>query len=201
MPSTLRRWALWCWVLGAVGLGLVQASRIVRFRSRLRDAVPAPAWLVEEAEAIGARLGVRTPEVLAVPDLGTPMLWCLGRPKLLLPCHLIKSLEASPVAGHPRPRAGPPPPRRPLGRPAGAGRGAGLVVEPALLAGPPPARRRGRARLRRLGGLGPARRPPDLCRSPVPDLFRVFPGRLAGPRPGGRRIGPLLREEIDHDLA
>ena len=23
------------------------------------------------------------------------MLWCLGRPKLLLPCHLIKSLEAS----------------------------------------------------------------------------------------------------------
>ena len=58
---------------------------------RLDDAVPAPAWLVEEAEELGLRLRVRVPELLAVPGLGTPMLWCLGRPKLLLPVHMIKS--------------------------------------------------------------------------------------------------------------
>ena len=61
--------------------------------------MPAPDWLVEEAERLGDRLGVRVPELLAVPGLGTPMLWCLGRPKLLLPCHMIKSLEASPAGG------------------------------------------------------------------------------------------------------
>src|SRR4029077_10108782 len=43
-PGLMRRWTLWCWAAGAIGLGLVQASRIVKFRNRLRDAVPAPAW-------------------------------------------------------------------------------------------------------------------------------------------------------------
>ncbi len=34
-----------------------------------------------------------SPELLVVPDLGTPLLWCLGRPKLLLPAALVKSLD------------------------------------------------------------------------------------------------------------
>lgn len=83
------------WVLGTMVLALVQAYRIFAFGRRLREAVPAPTWLVEEAEQLGERLQVRVPEILAVPGLGTPMLWCLGRPKLLLPGHLIKSLEAA----------------------------------------------------------------------------------------------------------
>ena len=44
---------------------------------------------------MGARLGVRVPEILAVPHVATPMLWCLGRPKLLVPGRLIKSIEAA----------------------------------------------------------------------------------------------------------
>ena len=84
---------LWVWALGTVVLALLQAYRIVAFRRRLRDAVPAPTWLVGEAEKLGERLKVRVPELLVVPGLGTPMLWCLGRPKLLLPGHLIKSIE------------------------------------------------------------------------------------------------------------
>ena len=89
--------ALWVWVLGTLMLGFFQASRIVAFGRRLRDAVPAPTWLVEEAQQLGEQLEVRVPELLVVPGLGTPMLWCLGRPKLLLPGHLIKSIE--PIAG------------------------------------------------------------------------------------------------------
>jgi beta-lactamase regulating signal transducer with metallopeptidase domain len=92
--ASIRWWALLGWVTGAFALGLAQVSRILRFRGRLRDAEPVPHWLVEEAERMGARLGVQVPEVLAVAHLGTPMLWCLGPPKLLLPCHLIKSIEA-----------------------------------------------------------------------------------------------------------
>ena len=55
--------------------------------------MPAPDDLVEEAERIGRCLGVRAPELLVVPDLGTPLLWCLGRPKLLLPAQLVKTLD------------------------------------------------------------------------------------------------------------
>ena len=78
-----------------MALGFVQVSRIIRFQAFLREAVPAPDWLVNEAQRMADRLGVRVPEILAVPCLGTPMLWCLGRPKLLLPCRFVKSLEAS----------------------------------------------------------------------------------------------------------
>ena len=89
----------------------------------------------EEAEEIGTRLGVRSPRSWSFPTWRRPMLWCLGRPKLLVPGRLIKSIDVGSLAGHPGPRAGPPLPRRPLGEPAGAARGPGLVVEPALLAG------------------------------------------------------------------
>jgi BlaR1 peptidase M56 len=47
---------------------------------------------VNELEWISEQLGTRAPEVLVLPDLGTPMLWCLGRPRLLLPARLVKSL-------------------------------------------------------------------------------------------------------------
>ena len=81
------------WLFLTVLLGLGQASRIIRFRGRLRAAVPAPEDLVDEAERIGRCLGVRVPELLVVPDLHTPLLWCLGRPKLLLPAQLVKTLD------------------------------------------------------------------------------------------------------------
>ena len=106
-----------------------------------------------------------------------------------------------PMARHPGPRTGPPPPRRPLGQPARAGRRPDLVVEPRLLAGPHPTRRRGRAGLRCLGGLGSPQGPSDLRRGTLPDLFDPVPGQAADARVGCRRLGPILREAIDDDLA
>ncbi len=90
---SIRGVLLSLWGLGTVVLAVFQAGRIIAFRNRLHHAVPAPAWLVEETEQLGKRLQVRVPEILVVPGLGTPMLWCLGRPKLLLPGQLIKSIE------------------------------------------------------------------------------------------------------------
>jgi beta-lactamase regulating signal transducer with metallopeptidase domain len=89
---TLKRSLVSGWLVISVILGIGQASRIIRFSRRLRGAVPAPDDLVEEAERIGRRLGVSVPELLVVPDLGTPLLWCLGRPQLLLPARLVKTL-------------------------------------------------------------------------------------------------------------
>jgi beta-lactamase regulating signal transducer with metallopeptidase domain len=81
------------WLVGSITIGRVQARGISRFRRLLLDATPAPAWLSEEAELIGRHLSVRVPPILVVPRLGTPVLWCLGRPVLLVPDKLLQTLE------------------------------------------------------------------------------------------------------------
>ena len=91
-PTGLTRHLVLAWFAVSVVLGMVQADRVNRFRRRLREAVPAPDDLIDEATRLGERLGVRVPELLVVPDLGTPLLWCLGRPRLLLPARLVKTL-------------------------------------------------------------------------------------------------------------
>ncbi|WP_165234089.1 M56 family metallopeptidase [Aquisphaera insulae] len=93
--SDLCRWLLIGWGVGAAALAAVQGRRILAFRGRLRDAVPAPEWLVDEAEELGRALRVRPPEVLVATGIGSPLLWCLGRPRLLIPAHLVKSIDAN----------------------------------------------------------------------------------------------------------
>jgi beta-lactamase regulating signal transducer with metallopeptidase domain len=93
--SALLSWGFTCWVGGSLVLCLIQALRIVRFHRRVRYAEPAPSWLVDETSKLAAQLRVQVPELLSLPNLGTPMLWCLGRPTLILPDHLIKTLEAT----------------------------------------------------------------------------------------------------------
>ncbi|APW59432.1 M56 family metallopeptidase [Paludisphaera borealis] len=90
----IQRWLFAGWLGGAIAVGLFQVVRIHHFQRRLRQAVPAPTWLADEAESIAARLGVKVPELLAVAELGSPMIWCLGRPKLLVPARLLKSIAA-----------------------------------------------------------------------------------------------------------
>jgi beta-lactamase regulating signal transducer with metallopeptidase domain len=85
------RWVLGLWVVVSTVLAVGQSVRVLRFRRLLRDVSPAPEWLIDEAERVGERLGVCVPEVVVVPTLRIPSLWCLGRPKLLLPAALVKS--------------------------------------------------------------------------------------------------------------
>jgi beta-lactamase regulating signal transducer with metallopeptidase domain len=80
------------WLVASTALALWQIGRVVRFQRRLRWAVPAPRWLVDEAERIGRRLGVQAPEILVIPGPATPMLWFLGRTKLLVPGRLVEAL-------------------------------------------------------------------------------------------------------------
>ena len=91
---TPGRWLFSAWLAGSALVGVVQVGRIVRFRGRLRHASDAPKWLVGEAEAIGERLSVKVPPIKVVDRLATPVLWCLGRPVLLVPRGLLKTLEA-----------------------------------------------------------------------------------------------------------
>ncbi|HEX3446732.1 MAG TPA: M56 family metallopeptidase, partial [Isosphaeraceae bacterium] len=90
--SLASRGTLGVWCLASAALALWHISRVACFRRRLGWALPAPDWLVEQALCVAHRLGVRAPEILVVPGLTTPMLWFLGRPKLLVPAGLVKTL-------------------------------------------------------------------------------------------------------------
>jgi bla regulator protein BlaR1 len=87
------------WVVGALIVAARQAGRIGRFARRLRSAGPAPDWLADDLVAIAARMGVRAPQAAVVPGAGTPMLWCLGRPRLVLPGTLLETLPRDRWAG------------------------------------------------------------------------------------------------------
>lgn len=93
-PAALSQGLMIGWIAISGGLTVWQIARIVRFRRNLRDAAPAPEWLVGEAGRVAERIGVRAPEMLVAPFLAVPMLWCLGRSKLLLPAHLVETLGA-----------------------------------------------------------------------------------------------------------
>ncbi len=91
--ATIARALSMLWLFVSLIVGAAQAIRIIRFRRQFKGAVPAPDDLIAETVAISQRLGLHAPELLVVPNLVTPMLWCLGRPKLLLPGRLVKSLS------------------------------------------------------------------------------------------------------------
>ncbi len=90
--DTLSRMTLLVWVAASVVLAVRQALQIVRFRRRFRWAVPAPGWMDDEARCIAQRLGLRSPEILVLPGQASPMVWFLGRPRLLVPRSLVEVL-------------------------------------------------------------------------------------------------------------
>jgi beta-lactamase regulating signal transducer with metallopeptidase domain len=100
-PSPQIRWnfgliaqglfGLWIGISAAIAVW--QIVRIVRFRRRLAWVVPAPEWLVAEVRDLSVQLGIRAPEMLVLPNLGSPMLWFLGRAKLLLPGRLVANAD------------------------------------------------------------------------------------------------------------
>src|SRR5580704_1638326 len=83
--------ALWLGISATIAVW--QIGRIVRFHRRLAWVIPAPEWLVEEVRALSDQMGVRAPEILVLPDLAPPMLWFLGRAKLLLPARLVSNAD------------------------------------------------------------------------------------------------------------
>jgi beta-lactamase regulating signal transducer with metallopeptidase domain len=90
-------WTLagWLWAAGS-GLWLVHVSgRIVRFRSFLRAAEPAPDDVQRRADALAGRLGLaERPGVWMVPCTVSPQVWALGGgTRVLLPQALWEELD------------------------------------------------------------------------------------------------------------
>lgn len=82
------------WASGAVLMALLQLLRIVRFRRQVARGGSAPAALTAAVRELAAFLGVRPPPVVVVPGLASPVVWGLGRPRLLWPAALLGRLSA-----------------------------------------------------------------------------------------------------------
>jgi beta-lactamase regulating signal transducer with metallopeptidase domain len=84
-PGATAQLAFNVWLAAAAAMAGLQLIRIVRFRSLLASGRPAPLALSDVVANLAMRLNVRPPEVLVVPGLASPMVWGLGRPRLLWP--------------------------------------------------------------------------------------------------------------------
>jgi beta-lactamase regulating signal transducer with metallopeptidase domain len=94
MIGNPESWILGLWLFGSLVVVLRRSIKIIRFQRSVWKAAPAPAWLVEETRAIGRQIGVKAPSVVMTSKVLTPLLWCLGRPLLILPEALVGRLEA-----------------------------------------------------------------------------------------------------------
>jgi beta-lactamase regulating signal transducer with metallopeptidase domain len=95
--SLLRdRWvemAAALWLCVGIGLAFVQIRWLTRRRGWLRNAIPAPPWLVCQIEELAFVLKVRQPRLAVVPGLASPLIWAGGRACLLWPEGLEKHLS------------------------------------------------------------------------------------------------------------
>jgi beta-lactamase regulating signal transducer with metallopeptidase domain len=81
------------WFIGSSIVIVREIRRIARFRQCLATGSPAPSWLVEEAAILGERMGIKPPNMIITAGVGSPLLWCLERPRLVIPAELIGSLK------------------------------------------------------------------------------------------------------------
>jgi beta-lactamase regulating signal transducer with metallopeptidase domain len=87
------RMLLSIWVLGGVLAVLRLVRKLIRFRRLLGCAQDPPQWLRWEAFRLSRTLGVEPPLTLVVSGICSPMLWCLGHPRLLWPRSLVEGVD------------------------------------------------------------------------------------------------------------
>jgi beta-lactamase regulating signal transducer with metallopeptidase domain len=83
------------WAAGSVILLVLEGVRLVRLARRVRAAVPADPEIVKRVADLANRLGVRPVPVLTMAGIAAPMVWCLGRPRLIWPAGLASDSDAS----------------------------------------------------------------------------------------------------------
>lgn len=85
------------WIAGSLLVFVISSYRIWRFQRLLHwGTSSAPAELQQQVGALAKRLGLRRPpRVLLSEARLAPLVWCLfGRPRLVLPAHLLEELDA-----------------------------------------------------------------------------------------------------------
>lgn len=82
------------WVCGAAAIVAIGLVRIGAFARVLRDTEPAPAPVRRLVHGAAQTIGLgRPPQVLMTSRRISPMVWCWGRPRLVLPSQLWEELD------------------------------------------------------------------------------------------------------------
>lgn len=88
------------WLLGA-GVWLLNQIRRHRGQARnLKQATPAPEWLLAEVVAICDRLNIRPPKCVVIPGSASPFVWCVGKPKVVWPIDFMDADSARSILAH-----------------------------------------------------------------------------------------------------
>jgi hypothetical protein len=77
------------WLLGALCTALVQLRRLLRHARVVRHARPAPHELEIELQMVSSRLRMRAIPLVVSPSVPSPLVWCLGRVRMLWPQRLV----------------------------------------------------------------------------------------------------------------
>jgi len=80
------------WIGGTLTAAGAHGLRLRRFRPLLARASPAPEPLLDTVRAVASRLAVKPPETVVVEGPISPILWCVGRPRLVWPAALLDRL-------------------------------------------------------------------------------------------------------------
>ena len=76
------------WIAGSVCLLTIEGIRLLRQARRVARALPADPAIEQRVAVLAGQLGVSPVAVLTMPGATSPVVWCLGRPKLLWPADL-----------------------------------------------------------------------------------------------------------------
>lgn len=87
------------WALGGLVMAGAQVRRINGLRRLAASSVAAPPELAQEVQRLAASLGVRPPRVRTIDGLGSPLVWCWGRPILLWPAGLTGAADLRRLQG------------------------------------------------------------------------------------------------------
>ncbi len=89
-----RRWTAAAWIGGTLVMLVVSWRRIRRFQRLIHSARPATDEEREWVETLASGMGLRrVPEVCWVRARVSPLVWPLGRPRLIIPRDLWKTLD------------------------------------------------------------------------------------------------------------
>jgi beta-lactamase regulating signal transducer with metallopeptidase domain/predicted Zn-dependent protease len=83
--TSLTSGLLALWALGSLLVLARHGVRILAFDRRVSTAEPAPATLERAVDEVADRLTIAPPPVRLLPGVGSPSVWCFGRPRLLWP--------------------------------------------------------------------------------------------------------------------
>jgi beta-lactamase regulating signal transducer with metallopeptidase domain len=97
--ASIWPWALGIWLTGSVFLVGLEGVRLARLGRRIRLSRPVDPAIARRVSALAAQFDLTPIPVQAIDDLASPVVWCVGRPRLLWPADLAADASDACVDG------------------------------------------------------------------------------------------------------